>query len=80
MPTVRPLKLGYHGNVNRGPALLEDQLLREKTTAFDHERIPERVVPARSAAAHGFFAGRATVKPRAPTVRFRARVVSFAVG
>jgi catalase len=39
----------------RGPVLLEDQLLREKITVFDHERIPERVVHARGAAAHGFF-------------------------
>ncbi|MDB5877804.1 MAG: Catalase, partial [Variovorax sp.] len=39
----------------RGPALLEDQLFREKMTAFDHERIPERVVHARGAAAHGVF-------------------------
>jgi catalase len=39
----------------RGPTLLEDQLLREKITAFDHERIPERVVHARGAAAHGVF-------------------------
>ena len=39
----------------RGPSLLEDQLFREKMTAFDHERIPERVVHARGAAAHGYF-------------------------
>ncbi|WP_374360236.1 catalase [Pseudoduganella danionis] len=39
----------------RGPALLEDFLLREKITHFDHERIPERVVHARGSAAHGFF-------------------------
>lgn len=39
----------------RGPTLLEDNLFREKITAFDHERIPERVVHARGAAAHGFF-------------------------
>jgi len=39
----------------RGPALLEDFILREKITAFDHERIPERVVHARGSAAHGFF-------------------------
>jgi catalase len=39
----------------RGPTLLEDQILREKITAFDHERIPERVVHARGAAAHGHF-------------------------
>ena len=38
-----------------GPALLEDFILREKITHFDHERIPERVVHARGSAAHGFF-------------------------
>ena len=31
----------------RGPALLEDFILREKITHFDHERIPERIVHAR---------------------------------
>lgn len=39
----------------RGPTLLEDFVLREKITHFDHERIPERVVHARGAGAHGFF-------------------------
>ncbi|MDB5340246.1 MAG: katE [Planctomycetaceae bacterium] len=39
----------------RGPTLLEDFLLREKITHFDHERIPERVVHARGSGAHGFF-------------------------
>ena len=39
----------------RGPTLLEDFLLREKITHFDHERIPERVVHARGAGAHGYF-------------------------
>ena len=39
----------------RGPSLLEDFHLREKVTHFDHERIPERVVHARGAAAHGMF-------------------------
>ena len=39
----------------RGPSLLEDFVLREKLTHFDHERIPERVVHARGSAAHGFF-------------------------
>ncbi|HET7061373.1 MAG TPA: catalase [Nitrosospira sp.] len=39
----------------RGPALLEDFILREKLTHFDHERIPERVVHARGSAAHGYF-------------------------
>ncbi len=39
----------------RGPTLLEDFVLREKIMHFDHERIPERVVHARGAAAHGYF-------------------------
>jgi catalase len=39
----------------RGPTLLEDFLLREKLTHFDHERIPERIVHARGNAAHGVF-------------------------
>jgi catalase len=39
----------------RGPALLEDFILREKLTHFDHERIPERIVHARGSGAHGFF-------------------------
>ncbi|MDQ6706463.1 MAG: catalase, partial [Acidobacteriota bacterium] len=37
----------------RGPTLLEDFILREKITHFDHERIPERIVHARGSAAHG---------------------------
>ena len=40
---------------DRGPTLMEDFHLREKITHFDHERIPERVVHARGAAAHGMF-------------------------
>jgi len=39
----------------RGPTLLEDFILREKITNFDHERIPERIVHARGSGAHGFF-------------------------
>ncbi len=39
----------------RGPTLLEDFILREKITHFDHERIPERIVHARGTAAHGTF-------------------------
>jgi catalase len=38
-----------------GPTLLEDFILREKITHFDHERIPERIVHARGTGAHGFF-------------------------
>jgi catalase len=48
--TDHSLKVG-----TRGPSLLEDFHLREKITHFDHERIPERVVHARGAAAHGVF-------------------------
>ncbi len=44
------LKLG-----ERGPTLLEDFILREKITHFDHERIPERIVHARGTGAHGYF-------------------------
>ncbi|MEB0163769.1 catalase, partial [Glaciimonas sp. CA11.2] len=44
------LKIGL-----RGPTALEDFILREKITHFDHERIPERVVHARGTAAHGYF-------------------------
>jgi catalase len=39
----------------RGPTMLEDHHLREKIMHFDHERIPERVVHARGAGAHGRF-------------------------
>ncbi|MEO6167269.1 MAG: catalase, partial [Chitinophagales bacterium] len=39
----------------RGATLLEDFILREKITHFDHERIPERIVHARGTAAHGHF-------------------------
>lgn len=39
----------------RGPTLMEDFILREKITHFDHERIPERAVHARGSAAHGVF-------------------------
>ena len=39
----------------KGPTLLEDFILREKITHFDHERIPERIVHARGTGMHGFF-------------------------
>lgn len=38
-----------------GPTLLEDFVLCEKITHFDHERIPERIVHTRGTAAHGYF-------------------------
>jgi len=38
-----------------GPTLIEDFILREIITHFDHERIPERIVHARGTGIHGFF-------------------------
>ena len=40
---------------NRGPVTLENYPFLEKITHFDRERIPERVVHARGAGAHGYF-------------------------
>ncbi len=40
---------------NRGPVTLENYQLLEKISHFDRERIPERVVHARGAGAHGVF-------------------------
>jgi catalase len=47
---------------SRGPTLLEDFVLREKITHFDHERIPERIVHARATGVHGFFELTASLK------------------
>jgi catalase len=59
MTTNQGLKINDDNNSlkagERGPSLLEDFILREKITHFDHERIPERVVHARGSGAHGFF-------------------------
>jgi catalase len=46
----------------RGPTLLEDFILREKVSHFDHERIPERIVHARATGVHGFFELTASLK------------------
>jgi catalase len=46
----------------RGPILLQDHHFREKITHFDHERIPERVVHARGAGAHGTFTSYGTAE------------------
>ena len=59
MTTDQGLKINDDQNSlkagERGGTLLEDFILREKITHFDHERIPERIVHARGAAAHGYF-------------------------
>ncbi|WP_067494950.1 catalase [Actinoplanes sp. TFC3] len=46
----------------RGPILMQDHHFREKITHFDHERIPERVVHARGAGAHGVFTAYGTAE------------------
>lgn len=48
----------------RGPTLLEDYHLIEKIAHFDRERIPERVVHARGAGAHGVFVVEHDMKAR----------------
>lgn len=59
LTTNQGLKINDNNNSlkagERGPTLLEDFILREKTTHFDHERIPERIVHARGSGAHGIF-------------------------
>ena len=59
MTTNQGLKVNDTNNSlksgERGSTLLEDFLLREKITSFDHERIPERIVHARGSGAHGVF-------------------------
>jgi catalase len=40
---------------DRGPTVLENYHFLEKISHFDRERIPERVVHARGAGAHGYF-------------------------
>ncbi|MDB5251988.1 MAG: catalase [Flaviaesturariibacter sp.] len=46
---------------NRGPVTLENYQFLEKISHFDRERIPERVVHARGAGAHGYFEAYGTV-------------------
>lgn len=59
MTTDQGVKINDDNNTlkagERGPSLLEDFIMREKITHFDHERIPERIVHARGSAAHGYF-------------------------
>ena len=59
LTTNQGLKINDDSNTlkagERGPTLLEDFIMREKITHFDHERIPERIVHARGSGAHGVF-------------------------
>src|SRR5918992_6114596 len=58
----------------RGPATLENSQFLEKISHFDRERVPERVVHARGAVAHGFFEAYGKVGDE-PASRFtRARL------
>ncbi|WP_418055605.1 catalase, partial [Priestia megaterium] len=40
---------------SRGPTLIQDVHLLEKLAHFNRERVPERVVHAKGAGAHGYF-------------------------
>jgi catalase len=60
----------------RGPATLENYQFIEKITHFDRERIPERVVHARGAGAHGWFEAYGTIGDE-PAQRYtRAKVLT----
>jgi catalase len=59
---------------NRGPATLENYQLLEKMSHFDRERVPERVVHARGAGAHGFFEAYGTVGDEPVSKYTRAKV------
>lgn len=47
----------------RGPVLLQDVQFIEKIAHFDRERIPERVVHAKGAGAHGYFQAYESMMP-----------------
>ncbi|MGI4727032.1 MAG: catalase [Janthinobacterium lividum] len=58
---------------NRGPATLENYHFLEKISHFDRERVPERVVHARGAGAHGVFEAYGTVGNEPASVYTRAK-------
>ncbi|PXF41846.1 Catalase [Gracilariopsis chorda] len=55
-----------------GPLLLQDVYALEKLRRFNHERIPERVVHARGAGAHGYFVGYKSLQSLTTASLFRA--------
>lgn len=59
---------------NRGPATLENYQFLEKMSHFDRERVPERVVHARGAGAHGVFESYGTVGNEPVSKYTRAKV------
>ena len=58
----------------RGPTVLENYHFLEKISQFDRERIPERVVHARGAGAHGYFEAYGTVGDEPISKYTRARL------
>ncbi|MER1957668.1 MAG: catalase [Solibacillus sp.] len=58
----------------RGPATLENYDFIEKISHFDRERIPERVVHARGAGAHGYFEAYGTVGDKSIADYTRAKL------
>lgn len=58
----------------RGPATLENYHFLEKISHFDRERVPERVVHARGAGAHGVFESYGTVGTEPASTYTRAKV------
>ncbi len=59
---------------NRGPTTIANYDFLEKITHFDRERIPERVVHARGAGAHGFFESYGTLNGKPISEYTRAKV------
>lgn len=59
---------------DRGPTVLENYNFLEKITHFDRERIPERVVHARGAGAHGYFEAYGTIGEEPASKYTRAKL------
>jgi len=59
---------------DRGPTTLENYHFLEKISHFDRERIPERVVHARGAGAHGYFEAYGAVGDEPIATYTRAKV------
>jgi len=59
---------------DRGPTVLENYNFLEKISHFDRERIPERVVHARGAGAHGYFEAYGTIGEEPASKYTRAKL------
>src|SRR4051794_16090007 len=60
----------------RGPTVLENYHFLEKISHFDRERIPERVVHARGAGAHGYFEAYGKIGNEPASKYTRAKVLN----